>query len=211
MKHAFVTVGLSAALFSASLALGQTSQDAGQPRAPIAPIDPAALPGDFVDATIDEQLHVPLGPPQEPRPSAASPSEPTTALTLNLAFDAAKTAVEACGADGYKVSVAVTDAAGHLKAALAADGVAPNRVYMALRKDITAAAFGISTVALREKIAADPSLLKQLKPNMSVLPGGMPILVEGRVVGAIASSGAFAYEEEKCVRAGLQEIQAQLK
>ena len=95
--------------------------------------------------------------------------------------------------------------------ALAADGVAPNRVYMALRKDITAAAFGISTVALREKIAADPSLLKQLKPNMSVLPGGMPILVEGRVVGAIASSGAFAYEEEKCVRAGLQEIQAQLK
>ena len=120
-------------------------------------------------------------------------------------------AVDTCASDGYPVSVAVTDASGHLKAALVADGVKPNRVYMAVRKDVAAAAFGMSTLALREKLTTDSSLLAQLKPNMSVLPGGLPIFAGDRVVGAIAASGAYAIEEEKCVRAGLQKIQSRLK
>jgi uncharacterized protein GlcG (DUF336 family) len=108
------------------------------------------------------------------------------------------------------VGVAVTDAAGHLKVGLSADGVSPDRVYTALRKDITAATLKLPTLALREKLASDPALMAQIKPNMSVLPGAIPIVAGDRVIGAIAASGAMAYEEEGCVKIGVARIQSRL-
>jgi uncharacterized protein GlcG (DUF336 family) len=128
-----------------------------------------------------------------------------------LALEAVQAAVESCAADGYVVAAAVTDAAGKLKAALAPDGTRSNGVYMALRKDVTVAAFGMATLALREKIATDPSLMARVRPNMSLLPGGLPIMKGDRLVGAIATSGAAAYEEEKCAQAGIRKIQSRLK
>ncbi len=68
----------------------------------------------------------------------------------------------------------------------------------------------MSTLALRTKIEADSSVMAQVKPNMSLLPGGMPIMKGDVLVGAIAASGATAYVEEKCAKAGVQKIQARL-
>ena len=118
--------------------------------------------------------------------------------------------MEACAADGYVVVAAVTDAAGKLKAALAPDGARPNGVYMAIRKDVTAAAFGMSTLELREQLTKDPSLRVRVKPNMSLLPGGLPLMRGSVLVGAISTSGAAAYEEEKCARAGIAKIASRL-
>jgi uncharacterized protein GlcG (DUF336 family) len=173
--------------------------------------NPMALPGDVSGSNHEQQLHVPLGPPPGTKPSAALPTDTTPGPPLNLAVEAAQAAVKACAADGYPVGVAVTDAAGHLKAGLSADGVPPSRVYIAIRKDITVVTYGQATLALREKFSADPSLLAQVKPNMSLLPGGIPIKVGDRLLGAIATSGAEAYEEEKCDRVGLEKIQRRLK
>jgi uncharacterized protein GlcG (DUF336 family) len=171
------------------------------------------LPGDVSGSNHEQQLHVPLGPPAGKRPADFQLPAPdlTPGPPLNLAVEAAQAAVNACLADGYRVGVAVTDAAGHLKAGLAADGVVPNRVYIAIRKDLTVVTFGQSTLSLREKFSADPSLMAQVKPNMSLLPGGIPIMVGDRLVGAIASSGAEANEEENCDRIGLKKIQSRLK
>ena len=64
---------------------------------------------------------------------------------------------------------------------------------------------------LREKLTTDQSLMTQVKPNMSLLPGGIPIMKGDVLLGAISTSGAAAYEEEKCAKAGLDRIQARLK
>lgn len=57
----------------------------------------------------------------------------------------------------------------------------------------------------------DSTLMARVKPNMSLLPGGLPIMKGDIVVGAIAASCATAYEEEKCAKAGIEKIQAKLK
>lgn len=203
---------LAALLLSATAA--QAQAPAGNGPAPVtAPTDPLALPGDFMDIPQSAQLRVGLGPPAGKQGGGPPPARPDTTPSpgFALALEAANAALAACKADGFTVAVAVTDAAGKLKVAFAPDGTRTNGVYMALRKDVTAAAFKMSTLALREKIAADPSLLAQVKPNMSLLPGGLPIMAGGRVVGAISTSGATAHVEEKCAQAGIDAIQSQLQ
>jgi uncharacterized protein GlcG (DUF336 family) len=172
--------------------------------------DPASLPGDFMDIPQTAQLKVPLGTPAVTHNTRPLPTDATPSPGYALALEAAQVAMESCESDGYRVAVAVTDAAGKLKVALAPDGVANNRVYMALRKDVTVVGFRMPTLALRAKIEADASLMAQVKPNMVLLPGGMPIMKGEVLVGAIAASGATAYVEEKCARAGIEKIQSRL-
>jgi uncharacterized protein GlcG (DUF336 family) len=173
--------------------------------------DPAAIPGDFVDMPQDRQLTVNLGPPAGTRSTRPATVDPTRSPGSTLALEAVQTAVESCAADGYVVAAAVTDAAGKLKAALAPDGTRSNGVFMALRKDVTVVEFRMPTLALREKLPTDPGLKARIKPNMSLLPGGIPIMLGDVLVGAISTSGAAAYEEEKCAKAGLDRIQSRLK
>ncbi len=173
--------------------------------------DPAAIPGDFVDMPQDRQLTVNLGPPAGTRSTRPTSVDPTPSPGSALALEAVQAAVEACAADGYVVAAAVTDSAGKLKAALAPDGTRTNGVFMALRKNVTVVAFRMPTLALRQKIASDPSLMARVKPNMSLLPGGIPIMKGDVLLGAISTSGAAAYEEEKCANAGLEKIRSRLK
>jgi uncharacterized protein GlcG (DUF336 family) len=172
---------------------------------------PWALPGDFADMTQGGQLTVNLGPPAGTRSTRPKIVDPTPSPGSELALEAVQAVVESCAADGYVVAAAVTDAAGKLKAAIAPDGTRSNGVFMALRKDVTVVHFRMSTLALREKIAADPKLMSEVTPNMALLPGGIPIMKGDMLLGAIAASGAAAHEEEKCANAGLQKIQSRLK
>jgi uncharacterized protein GlcG (DUF336 family) len=196
---------------TATIVGAQSPPAATAPKRNDTPISPEAVPGDIIDLPQKDQLNVPLGPPAGTHATRPAPTDSTPTPGFVLALEAARAALASCAADGYSVGVAVTDAAGKLKAGLVADNAGANRVYMAIRKDVTATAFKMPTLALRERIAADPSLMAQVKPNMSLLPGGLPIMKGDTVVGAIAASGATAYEEEKCAKAGIERIQAKLK
>jgi uncharacterized protein GlcG (DUF336 family) len=176
----------------------------------VSPASAMALPGDVLPPPPDVALHVPLGAPAG-TPSGKKIAAPTTPLTFELALQAATTAIASCQADGFAVGVAVSDEKGQLMVALNADGAAVRSPFIAARKNLAVIAFKMPTMALRTKTVSDPSLLAQIKPNMAVLPGGLPILVGDRVVGAIATSGATGYEEEKCAGAGLEKIKPQLK
>lgn len=170
----------------------------------------AALPGDTRLPSLDFQLHKDLGPPAgtlaQSQPVLGAPG-----LPLDLALEAAHAAIEACRGDGYRIGVAVTDPAGQLLVGLAADGAGPGRVYVAVRKDIAATAFKMPTLALRAKLLADPALRGQIKPNMSVFSGAVPLMVGDRVVGAIASSGSTGNEDDRCASIGADKIQSRLK
>jgi uncharacterized protein GlcG (DUF336 family) len=172
--------------------------------------DPAALPGDTPMPSLDFQLHKDLGPPAG-TPAQSHSVVGTPRPALDLALEAAHAAIEACRADGYRIGVAVTDSAGQLLVGLAADGAGPGRVYVAIRKDIAAATFKMPTLALRAKLLADPALRAQIKPNMSVFSGAVPLMVRDRVVGAIASSGSTGNEDDACANIGAEKIQSRLK
>lgn len=193
---------------AAGLALA-ASASAQSPHATDTPPSPQAMPGDYFDIPQAVQLRVPLGPPAGPNTDAArTPPPAVPGPGLPLALEAARAAVTSCRADGYTIAVAVTDSAGNLKAALAPDGTRANGVYMAMHKAITVVGFKVSTLELRARIEKDPSLMAQVKPNMSLLPGGLPIFRDKTFIGAIATSGAAAHEEEKCAQAGIAVILA---
>ncbi len=58
---------------------------------------------------------------------------------------------------------------------------------------------------------ANPARITEVKPNMELLAGGLPIFAKGKMIGAIGVSGAPSLVDESCAKAGLAEIANHLK
>lgn len=130
-------------------------------------------------------------------------------LPLSMAQQAALSALQHCGGDGYAVSAAVVDRSGVLRAQLRADGAGPHTLESSLRKAYTAASLKQPTQKLAELAAKDASLqgLHHMADKILLLGGGLPIMIEGELAGGIGVGGApGAHLDEACARAGLQAI-----
>ena len=98
---------------------------------------------------------------------------------------------------------------------LTADGSDGSHVFVAMRKALTALSFEMPSSKASELIPKDKALLARVKPNMFVMGGAVPIVVDHATIGAIGVSGAagipFGHQDELCAAAGLRRIQAALK
>lgn len=140
---------------------------------------------------------------------SAQAAERPQDLTLEQARKATSAAVEKCRADGYRVSAAVVDAAGLLKAQLRDDGAGPHTLDSSRRKAYTAASLREPTGKMAELVAKRPELqaLGHMNDSILLLGGGFPIESGGRVVGGIGVGGApGASLDEACARAGLRAL-----
>lgn len=129
-----------------------------------------------------------------------------------LALEAAAAAVEACRADGYLVTAAVVDNAGHVKVALRADGAGPHTLDSARRKAYTALSTRQPTSALVEVVVKHEAArsLGDID-DFLILGGGMPIAAGDRVVGAIGVGGApGGHLDDACAEAGIAAIRDKL-
>ena len=132
-------------------------------------------------------------------------------LPLTLATKAAMAAVEKCTKDGYKVTAAVVDKAGGLKALLRTDGAGPHTTDSSRKKAYTAASLGRSTSELGELIVKMPHLqaLREMNDNVLILGGGLPIQIGNDMVGGIGVGGApGTHLDDACAQAGLDAIGA---
>ncbi len=135
-------------------------------------------------------------------------------LPLSLATKAASAAVEQCTKDGYRVSVAVVDRAGVVRALLREDGAGPHTVDSSRKKAYTSASLKKPTAELGELIAKMPAVqaLRDMNENMLLLGGGLPIEIGGEVVGGIGVGGApGGHLDAACAQAGLESIGAMPK
>jgi uncharacterized protein GlcG (DUF336 family) len=135
-------------------------------------------------------------------------------LPLSLAAKAASAAVEQCTKDGYRVSVAVVDRAGVVRALLREDGAGPHTVDSSRKKAYTSVSMGKPTAELGELIAKMPAVqaLRDMNENMLLLGGGLPIEIGGEVVGGIGVGGApGGHLDAICAQAGLESIGAASK
>jgi uncharacterized protein GlcG (DUF336 family) len=142
------------------------------------------------------------------RQGAVTADEPPqeTVLPLAMATKAASAALEKCTKDGYRVSVAVVDRAGVLRAQLRGDGAGPHTIDSSRKKAYTAASLQRPTSELAELTAKVPAL-QAMNENILMLGGGLPIEINGEVVGAIGVGGApGAQLDEDCAKAGLGAI-----
>ena len=132
-------------------------------------------------------------------------------LPLSLATKAASAAVEQCTKDGYRVSVAVVDRAGVVRALLREDGAGPHTVDSSRKKAYTSASLKRPTAELGELIAKMPAVqgLRDMNENILLLGGGLPSEMGGEVVGGIGVGGApGGHLDAACAEAGLESIGA---
>jgi uncharacterized protein GlcG (DUF336 family) len=135
-------------------------------------------------------------------------------LPLALAEKAAATAVEKCTKDGYKVSAAVVDKSGVLRAQLRGDGAGPHTIDSSRRKAYTAGSTGRATSELAELVIKAPHLhsLGKMNEHILILGGGLPIQFGNEVVGGIGVGGAPGTQfDDACAQAGLDAIGAARK
>jgi uncharacterized protein GlcG (DUF336 family) len=103
---------------------------------------------------------------------------------------------------GWTVAVAVVDAAGGLVLFQILDDTQPGSQEVAVHKARTAARFKRPTKALEETIAGGRQALLSL-PGVTAVEGGLPIVVAGRVVGAVGVSGMQSSQDSQVAEAGL--------
>ena len=109
-----------------------------------------------------------------------------TQLEVGRAMHAART--EAQG-NQWAVTVVIVDDGGHPLALERLDRCAPAGAYVAMEKARTAALARCESRMLEERINGGRSALLS-SPLSGMLEGGVPILIDGEVVGAIGVSGA---------------------
>lgn len=168
------------------------------------PRDPVALPGD----NLPPSLAAVTAPPQPINPNATRPSPPPSP-SLEKALQAAQAALAKCKADGYDVGVAVSNSVGGMIVGIQSEAAFPGRVYNAARKNLVAIEFGKPNSVVRDRLrAGDFATLARVKPNMTLLPGALPLYTEGKLIGAIGVSGAPGGErDEVCAVAGAAVLQ----
>ncbi len=146
-----------------------------------------------------------------PPSTSANELPKESVLPLGTANKAIQAALEACKKDGYRVSVAVVDRAGVLRAMGRADGAGSHTVDSSRKKAYTAASLRRPTSELADLIMKVPTLqaLRDINGEILILGGGLPIEISGEVIGGIGVGGApAAHLDDTCAQEGLDAIGA---
>ncbi len=129
-------------------------------------------------------------------------------LTLDGAMKIATAAVAYAKSNGAPGgSIAIVDEGGHLLHFVRLDGSFAASANVSIGKARTAATFHKPTKDFEDIINKGRFTMTALPPDFTPLQGGVPILHEGQVVGAIGVSGAkSAQQDEEVAKAGAAAI-----
>jgi glc operon protein GlcG len=128
-------------------------------------------------------------------------------LTLTDAtqiLDAARAEAER---NHWPVTIAVVDDGGHLLASMRLDDAAPISAYIAVEKARTAALGRRESKQYEEMVNAGRTAFLSA-PLVTSLEGGVPLMAQGHVVGAIGVSGVKADQDAQIAKAGALSIGA---
>jgi uncharacterized protein GlcG (DUF336 family) len=124
-----------------------------------------------------------------------------------ISLDAAKTiaagALAEARTNNFLMAVAIVEPAGDLVYFEKMDGTQVGSVAVAIDKARSAARFKRPTKAFQDTLAAGGEGLRILKIDLAVpVEGGVPLIVNGEVVGAIGLSGGTSQQDGQCATAG---------
>ncbi len=131
----------------------------------------------------------------------------------HLTLDHARTILDAALAKAVErglkpLAVAVLDARGALKAFAAQDGTSLRRGEVARGKADGALALGMGSRAIAKAAAERPSFVAAVThavgSSLVPAPGGVLVMQDGKVVGAVGVSGDLSDNDEICAVAGIE-------
>jgi len=106
---------------------------------------------------------------------------------------------------GVKVSISVVDGRGDLLTMVRLDGVSWRTAGISKGKAYASANFGVPSADLtaRANSPVMQAFMASVPGEMVPAQGAVPVLRDGRVLGAIGVSGAKAEEDEEIAKAGV--------
>jgi uncharacterized protein GlcG (DUF336 family) len=128
-----------------------------------------------------------------------------------IGLDAAKKVAAPAIAEALKnkwtVAVAIVDPAGVLVYYEKMDNTQVGSADIAIEKARTAARFKRPTKALQDALAAGGGGLRILGlRDLTPVEGGIPLLIDGKIVGAIGVSGMASDQDSECAKVGADSL-----
>jgi len=109
--------------------------------------------------------------------------------------------------NSWPVAIAVVDCSGFLVAFQRLDNTQLGSVEVSLEKAKTSALFRRPTKVFEDMLVTGGANLKVLKlPGALPIEGGLPIVHDGKIIGAIGVSGVKSTEDAQVAAAGLEAL-----
>jgi len=142
-------------------------------------------------------------------PAQAQTAPPGYGVPISL--DAARRVMDAAEAEAarnnWPVVIAIIDSGGHLVMLHRRDDTQLSSIELAQGKARTALMFKRPTKILDDAISAGGPALRFLSLRDIVpLEGGMPIIYDGKIIGAIGVSGVLSANDAQIARTGIEAL-----
>jgi glc operon protein GlcG len=100
---------------------------------------------------------------------------------------------------GVQVTIVVVDESGVMKEMLRMDGAPLVSVQTAVNKAYAAAAIGMPPDDFYAAIESDGAAVAEFgtRPGLALIAGGLPVIADGRVAGAVGVAGAMTGAEDR--------------
>lgn len=144
-------------------------------------------------------------PALTPAPAPTPPAAPATygaPISLAEARTLVDRAVEESKTRGFRMAIAVVEPSGELVAFARMDDVQYGSIRLAQQKAQTAARFRQSTADVEERVMGGRIVLLS-SDSFLAIAGGVPIISDGKIIGALGISGAKASEDHAVATAAL--------
>jgi glc operon protein GlcG len=126
-----------------------------------------------------------------------------TPITLLLARQVAQAAEDEANRHGWPMVIAIVDSGGNLVLQHRLDQAQHGSSDVARQKAETAVRFRRPTKVFEDALAQGGMHLRLLgMTNLTPLDGGIPLVLDGRVIGAIGVSGMQSAQDAKVAQAG---------
>ncbi len=124
------------------------------------------------------------------------------------AAEAVAAAVARADTLGIKINAAVVDRGGNLLAFQRMNGAFLHSIDIAIDKAYTAASFGFPTHQWMDEIRDVPQMREGIvhRDRLVIFGGGLPLIKDGKVIGAIGVSGGSEEQDQLCATAGLEQL-----
>lgn len=109
--------------------------------------------------------------------------------------------------NNWAVTICIVDDGGHLLWLQRLDGAAPISSYIAPEK-ARASAMGRRETKIYEDMINQGRSAFLSAPLQGMLEGGVPVVVDGQVIGAVGVSGVKSAEDAQIARAGIAALRA---
>ncbi|SHM91574.1 glc operon protein GlcG [Pseudomonas asturiensis] len=110
-------------------------------------------------------------------------------------------------ANGWAVSIAIVDDGGHLLAFERLDDAAAISSYISIEKARTSALGKRESKGYEDMVNGGRTAFLSA-PLLTSLEGGVPVIVDGQVIGAVGVSGVKADQDAQVAKAGIAALNA---